>query len=751
MLRGRRRDLTKVIVFVSLAILSIVLTIGAAGIVSLSYVTRVGVHSLLAFWASIPAAVIILELQQRYSLSKMLFGTSFIFTMLIHVASALRNLLQFGAESIEVTTVDSVSTLIELATIGTLFVLSLLFRYLHDGEFTRQRRWASAIVIIGSPVIFYILCSNLILPFFSPEMLVAGGITACLIATLTFVIVPFIGYRRPEKSIPLDLGYITSASILMILSAVLVLSALIENSDIWVYAENTQIAGLLLFGFATAIPFLKSSGFSRASRYGVVSVLALSTYLPLLVTTIIETLSIDVLFENTLAFGIIHIGTCCLAAMMAALLYAYSRIRPSGIQYPLILLFTLWAGVFFASILPMFWPEYGEQLSPYLAGSIITLILLRDVEKWSSSALAERAIPSTRTILVRVLLILTVISVVEILNLQVLLRFGEFEWTVIGNSVLLASTSILMLGFAYMIFLLARRGHGSLSFETYVVAFLSLWIVPVTLKSFYLQWSAGWWLSEILLFIGMLIGPAVLGFLYIRVMREADRSYTRARLFAGLLMHDITNYNQVTLTTLELLGSGELPQGRIESLVADAKRAVSMAEGLVENVRLLSSGDSLSTDVLKKVDLVSMTVQAMDSVARNEDGVVPVMNFQPAAEHAFVTGNSLLLGALVNLVYAALELSSIGDEILLKLDYNRGLGQSWWEIEIVVPTALDSLGDAVLQDSDMLPGETRVNLRFQVAEMVAEQLGGFSSMKIKRGDSLDRGVRFTLALPAWDE
>lgn len=754
MLRGRRRDLAKVMVFVSLAVVSVVLTIGEVGIVSLSYATRVGVHSLLAFWVSIPAAVIVLALQHRYSLSRMFFGTAFLFAMLVQIGRALPILFQTGQGTVQITRIDLVSTLIEFAVIGLMFVLYFVFQNSEEKEFSPANRWGSAVLIISCPVAVYSVLYYFLLPSLASEMVTNLGFVAVLVALFAFVLVPILAIRKSKQDIPCNLGYITSGSILMILSAALVLTSVVENSGIWIYAENLRIASFLLFGFSLAVPFLKNAGFPRMTRYAIVLVLALSTYLPLLATTIIETLDVTLQFQNPFAFGIINIGACCLAAMMAVLLYAYSRIRPSGIQLPLILLFTVWAAVFLTSVLPVVLPIYGlysEQLSSYISGSMITLVLLRYFEKRSWAAPPEKTIPSGQRILIFILIIHASIGIGEVLNLLVLQELGSLQWNAIGNSLLLTSTLVVMFGFAYVVFLLAQRGHGTLSFESYVVALLSLWIVPVTLKSFSPQWTAGWWLSENLLFIGMLLGPLVLGFLYMRAMREADRSYDRARLFADLLMHDITNYNQVTLTTLELLESGQMEPQMTKRLVADAKRAVSMAETLVENVRLLSSAEGVTADSLEKADLVSMTVRAMDSAARSEEEAVRSMNFRATEDSAPVPSNSFLLGALVNLIYAALEVSSADDEVVLNLKHSSSLGQAWFELEILVlKPSTDSEGSQP-SDLEVLPGEARLNLRFQVVEMVAGQLGGFATMR-KEGDSGSKTrVCLTLSLPAWEE
>ena len=52
---GIRRAYAKILILVPLAVFASALAIGPGGLVSYSPATRVGVHSLLAFWISIPA------------------------------------------------------------------------------------------------------------------------------------------------------------------------------------------------------------------------------------------------------------------------------------------------------------------------------------------------------------------------------------------------------------------------------------------------------------------------------------------------------------------------------------------------------------------------------------------------------------------------------------------------------------------------------------------------------------------------
>ncbi len=213
--------------------------------------------------------------------------------------------------------------------------------------------------------------------------------------------------------------------------------------------------------------------------------------------------------SNYLAYAIIHIGAGSLSAIMAVLVFAYSRLKPSRVHFPLILLFVVWSSVAVTCVLSLFvfgFMLVGEPVIPYFLGNLFTLLLLRRIHiLLSREAPQGEIVHSERSLLGYALLIGLLMFVGEFAD-QIMLRvFAVLQSTPLSYVLLLSCNYLVLLSFAYLVFLLAPNSSGKVSFEICVVGLLVTWIVPITLKSFYMIFSLGWWVSELLLFFSLLV------------------------------------------------------------------------------------------------------------------------------------------------------------------------------------------------------------------------------------------------------
>ena len=122
------RHQLKILIIVPLALLSVVLAIGGAQLISLSPATRVCVHSLFAFWLSMPAVIGILLIRDRITLSQTLLNSAFLTGVLIHIGSAIKNL--YAAPDVEIvrTNVDLMTDILEVCIIGILILSSIIVK-----------------------------------------------------------------------------------------------------------------------------------------------------------------------------------------------------------------------------------------------------------------------------------------------------------------------------------------------------------------------------------------------------------------------------------------------------------------------------------------------------------------------------------------------------------------------------------------------------------------------------------------------
>ena len=88
----RNRAIAKILILVPLGVFASWFFIGPGGLVSHSPATRVGVHSVLAFWISIPAALVLLSYHRKKQRSSILMLSALAFSIMIHIGSAALNI-----------------------------------------------------------------------------------------------------------------------------------------------------------------------------------------------------------------------------------------------------------------------------------------------------------------------------------------------------------------------------------------------------------------------------------------------------------------------------------------------------------------------------------------------------------------------------------------------------------------------------------------------------------------------------------
>ncbi|MBN2228396.1 MAG: HAMP domain-containing histidine kinase [Candidatus Thorarchaeota archaeon] len=748
-MQGTRRVLLKILILVPLAILSAVLVLGPGGIISYTPETRASVNSLLAYWISAPAAIGIIAYIKRPLRAHLLLTSAFTFAILIHIGSAANNLFILSQESTEFLLTNTVMDLLEMAIIGLLiFFASVCYT---RPRLVEQARIASPFILLAIflPSGIYGFVSLTIYSGISDAILNGFAWVFGVIAIVSFFAAIIFISRIQDDILSIDLGFFLSSLFLLIGSTVTLIISMSYVSITWVLAESLQIASFLLIGLALCVPVLKKTGFSRYAAYGLVLGLLMMAYVPLLVTIIIESASLNIIFQelNLLAFLIIHIGAGSLSGMMAILLYIYAIRNPQRNYYPLIILFGLWSIVTLTQIFSITYPTFNEPLVTYIVGSILSLVLLFLAIRFTVKP-PEKKLESfsNARLLGGFAIVLCLIVIGELINQYAITTYSELDNNPIGNAILLGTNLIVILELAFLIFMIADISRGISPIELYITYFLAMWIIPNILKSYYGYWTAGWWVSEFLLFAGLLAGPPILAWFYIRMMQESEESHARANLYADLLMHDVTNYNQMVLTSLELLGSGVSDNRSRVHLAQDGTRAISLSEQLISNVRLLSGIEGSPQNDLEPMNLVSTIVRALDAFTQQSRSDNITIEFKPDIDSAYVLGNELLQSIFLNIFYSALEYNEEKKIVTVDIMPIKQSNQTWWHIVIEIPGRWIKQGDQVRfynRDTESYSGSA---LGLMASRIMIERLGGTFSIQQKDIDSNRLRTRFLIRL-----
>jgi hypothetical protein len=270
----------------------------------------------------------------------------------------------------------------------------------------------------------------------------------------------------------------------------------------------------------------------------------------------------------------------------------------------------------------------------------------------------------------------------------------------------------------------------------YIAFFLAMWILPNVLKSYYVTWSIGWWVSEVLLFVGLLAGPPILIWLYVQSMHEVEDSHKRANMYADLLMHDVSNYNQMMMMSLELLGSTDISENQRTRLADDGRQVISFSEQLISNVRLLSEADIIEVGKLQPTSLVATIVSALNIFTRRIGSGELVIEFKPKDSQAFVMANDLLVHIFINILYSALECRKRGESVKIGIHETESDGDAFWQIDITSPG----------RSADQEDGFSSGNLGLLAARMMTESLKGKFTMETFARTDICEGRLFSILL-----
>ena len=280
---------------------------------------------------------------------------------------------------------------------------------------------------------------------------------------------------------------------------------------------------------------------------------------------------------------------------------------------------------------------------------------------------------------------LSAIVVGELVNQMALRTNPNLITSPIGSIVILCTNLVIMFAFAHLIFLLAARARGVITIELYVVVFLAMWTLPNILKSYYGLWQSGWWVSEVYLFGGLLAGPPLLAILYVRALHDIEESHNKASMYADILMHDITNFNQMIMTSFELLASEDITYEERNALAESGCDVISLAEQLISNVRLLSETDMLKEIQPFPIDLVSIVANALSIFNKRVRTGDLTVEFEPSVPKAMVFGHDLIINIFLNILYGILEYHIEGITVVIQIDSIEQDGVEYWRAAVKTP------------------------------------------------------------------
>jgi len=299
-----------------------------------------------------------------------------------------------------------------------------------------------------------------------------------------------------------------------------------------------------------------------------------------------------------------------------------------------------------------------------------------------------------------------------------------------------------LLGYFYL-----RDSKGKITIELLALIFLMLWIIPGILKANFPMWEMGWWGAEFLLMGGLMIAPIIFGVAYLRALKVSEESEKRATLYSDILAHDITNYLQAILTSLELIELEDVPEQLQDEAIVQIHQSLSRADHLIKNVRRLSQADQLLAETLQPIDVVMYIKHAFEEVSRALGTRDFTLNCNRSEGSCYVDANLLLMDLFQNLIRNAMEYSLDKKQIEVHIKLLNNSKRPWWEIQIIdFGQGIPPKRKAQLFNRYM-DGAHGSGLGLSVVHALSEAFGGWIAVQDRIPGKHQEGTVFLVYLP----
>jgi signal transduction histidine kinase len=339
------------------------------------------------------------------------------------------------------------------------------------------------------------------------------------------------------------------------------------------------------------------------------------------------------------------------------------------------------------------------------------------------------------------------IILAEVIQSIVLSMNPVLDNSPLGGSIVLGLNAITMGVFTYLAFTIIAKEGGRLTVDSVSVGFLSLWIIHNILKAIFLEWTAGWWLGEILLLLGLMAGPTFIGYLYLESSIQAEASSTRAKVYADVLAHDISNHHQAILYALELARLDVTPEDIRLSALNEAYLALADADRLTRNVRKLSRLEDTVMQDFQPMDLVVSIRESFNRLRKALRNPDLILNLNSQEGKFFILANDLLPDIFQNLLHNAIQYSG-KNRVDVNISKLPGGRFHYCEVRVIDygPGIPYNQRDQLFKR--YMKGAKGTGLGLSVVQALTELFKGRVSIEDRVPGDFSKGSAFVLKFPA---
>ena len=708
--------------------------------------------TLLAFLAITSAAYVYGLYRTNPSTQNAIFFAALVTQSVIFIGGVVDHLLGLTSPT-ELKTPDRItSDIIEVSLLAIMFLSAIILR---NRKLSTRANISLILLIIIGTLSFYGVFYAFVLAPLSEVFLILIGFIGTLISIVAFLLAGAHVIKYQKESQKYDLVLLLLSFTIFSMASIPLFLNLVFPSTIWTLSLALQAGGFFALTMSVAVPWQMEMGISRWKADASIATLCLLALTPFIVFVLVESWVVapDALFIYLGAYYLSHAEAAVLSGLIAFLVYAYSRRNPSPEYYYLILLFVTWA--YMELHLVLFSPsaslEAGyEPILPYVIGSILSIVLLFRATNSIKEQPAKQLVSySAQKIILWICLVISFVWVGELIRHQVLQRNPEVIDTPLAASFILVANLLAMFAFIYLRYLLTTKGGGWESAVITPAGFLSLWIIRNILKTVFIEWSIGWWAAEILLLGGLVLGPVILGMLYLNSMFEAESSQRKATVYADLLGHDMTNYLQAIQVALGIMNLDDASPDAKSKALEEAGLSLTRADHLIRNVRHLGQPSSIHARNIERIDLMSSIHVALNQVIQISAPDEIEFNVRVDDAECYVYANDLLTDVFMNLFRNAVKYSNQKKRIDIEIENTTINGQKMYQVRVIdygrgiEPERKESLFSRFMEGAD------GTGLGLWVVQALTESFGGTVEVMDRVEGSYSQGAVFVVTLPAY--
>ena len=711
-----------------------------------SAATSVAFNLLIAFIALTSAAWIFFNITDQRSISSGIIFAGFLYYAFIHLGSVI---LQYRGTVSPIGLTNSENIAIDAIQIALFSIVISIAYFLHDKPIPHNRLLIALITTMVITTI-HVIIIEVVFNYLDTLSIAAIGVGSAILAILMSIRHSILMWQDSQSMWPIgNFRLFIFSNLFLVLSSSAFIVALTISPQIWLFGMCLVITSFLCYLIAISSTLLESIGFTQPFTVFIPLGVELFFTIPTLAIVISNSLIPRTTYLDYYLYQLSHIGAGLLSLTMLFLMFFYTKKHTSIFSYTLMLSFGLWSALHFFlafSKNTVGLLSTGESLIPYIIASLLIILLFMSaILEFRKEKQHESPQWETTMYFLLLIILVSLLFLSDLFGAIIQFLFPNVVGMLLGRPIILTFCTLSVFPFAILQFYTLKKNAGWKNIEFLMVSFLAIWIYPCVLIGVFEDWTPGWWAGQFMFFAGLLIGPALLGYLYLDALEDSEESHSRATLYSDILSHDLSNIIQSLYLHIEIAKLSK--RAKTDKELEKAMKVAEQAARIIENVRALRKSEVIGSSTPKQIDILGLIPRALEDAKRETSVHKVKFEFSPQESHCYVLGSELLLTLFTNLFSNSIRYSSGKKQIEVVIDSFHKSNSEYWRVKIsdygrgISPEIKSELFKGHLESAD------GTGLGLYVAFRIVDLYGGSIEVSDRVKDDHTKGTTFTLLFP----